>query len=201
MTCGITSAPESFERSKNSNGSASAAKVFVEVVEVTQPDLFNNGLVVVHGLQSFVSPFSPFSCDFDKMTLLSFPFHPNHTATHKMQPPFMRLMLGEAMLRLRSNGFSILALAMKVKYAELVGLTNTTASTKICRSQIRSLLIPRSFHFQAILENQGWEGGTPRTTMFDGLHLELFLVSSSSMLAQRFLVQDEHCSCDVGIGL
>ncbi|KAB1209569.1 hypothetical protein CJ030_MR6G020516 [Morella rubra] len=43
-----------------------------------------------------------------------------------MQPPFMRLMLREAILRLRSNGFSILALAMKAKYDELVGLTNMT---------------------------------------------------------------------------
>ncbi|XP_073226885.1 uncharacterized protein [Cicer arietinum] len=34
----------------------------------------------------------------------------------------MRLMLRDAMLRLRNNGFSILALAMKVKYAELVTL-------------------------------------------------------------------------------
>jgi hypothetical protein len=37
----------------------------------------------------------------------------------------MRLMLRDAMLRLRNNGFSILALAMKVKYAELVTLNNT----------------------------------------------------------------------------
>ncbi|KAB1221436.1 hypothetical protein CJ030_MR2G013160 [Morella rubra] len=165
---------QSFERSKNGNGSASAAKVFVEGMEVTQPDLFNNGLVVIHGLQSFVSPLSPFSCDFDRMTSLSFPFHLDHTATHKKQPPFMRLMLREAMLRLRSNCFSILELAMKVKYAELVSLTNMTASTKICRSQIGSLLIPRSFYFQAILEK--WQ-------VFQAITKCLYITISSLLLS------------------
>lgn len=38
----------------------------------------------------------------------------------------MRLMLRDAMLRLRNNGFSILALAIKVKYQELVNLNNMT---------------------------------------------------------------------------
>ncbi|KAE9603789.1 hypothetical protein Lalb_Chr11g0064561 [Lupinus albus] len=35
-------------------------------------------------------------------------------------------MLPDAMLRLRNNGFSILSLAMKVKYAQLVTLSNMT---------------------------------------------------------------------------
>ncbi|XP_027367916.1 fasciclin-like arabinogalactan protein 21 [Abrus precatorius] len=110
-----------------------AAKVFVGGVEITQPDIFNNGMVVVHGLQGFVSPLSPFSCDVERMTSLSFPFHPDHRSGHHFhapgataQPAIMRLMLRDAMLRLRNNGFSILALAMKVKYAELVTLHNMT---------------------------------------------------------------------------
>ncbi|KAL1326951.1 hypothetical protein HN51_037060 [Arachis hypogaea] len=110
-----------------------ASKVFIGGVEITQPDLFNNGMIVVHGLQGFVSPLSPFSCDVERMTSLSFPFHPDHrsgqhlqTPGATVQPAVMRLMLRDAMLRLRNNGFSILALAMKVKYAELVTLNNMT---------------------------------------------------------------------------
>jgi len=105
-------------------------------VEITQPDLFNNGMVVVHGLQGFVSPLSPFSCEVERMTSLSFPFHPDQRSGHGQhhlpsnnptaQPSMMRLMLRDAMLRLRNNGFSILALAMRVKYAELVTLNNMT---------------------------------------------------------------------------
>ena len=70
------------------------------------------------------------------MTSLSFPFHPDHRSGHGQHhlhsnnaaahPSMMRLMLRDAMLRLRNNGFSILALAMKVKYAELVTLNNMT---------------------------------------------------------------------------
>ncbi|RHN66746.1 hypothetical protein MtrunA17_Chr3g0094921 [Medicago truncatula] len=108
-----------------------SAKVFIGGVEITQPDLFNNGMVVIHGLQGFISPLSPFYCDVERMTSLSFPFHPDHHSgqhiktSGSVQPAIMRLMLRDAMLRLRNNGFSILALAMKVKYAELVTLNNT----------------------------------------------------------------------------
>jgi len=110
-----------------------APKVFIGGVEITQPDLFNNGMLVVHGLQGFVSTLSPFSCDVERMTSLSFPFHPDHRSSAHVHttgatvlPAIMRLMLRDAMLRLRNNGFSILSLAMKVKYAELITLNNMT---------------------------------------------------------------------------
>ncbi|XP_059433608.1 fasciclin-like arabinogalactan protein 21 [Corylus avellana] len=114
------------ERSKNGNDTVASAKVFVDGVEVTRPDLFNNGLVIVHGLQGFMAPLSPFSCDLERMTSLSFPFHHDRAEAHQVHPSIMRLMLRDAMLRLRNNGFSILALAMRVKYADLVGLNNMT---------------------------------------------------------------------------
>jgi len=114
------------ERSKNGNDTMASAKVFIDGVEVTRPDLFNNGLVVVHGLQGFMAALSPFSCDVERMTSLSFPFHPDRTEAHKVHHSVMRLMLRDAMLRLRNNGFSILALALRVKYADLVGLNNMT---------------------------------------------------------------------------
>ncbi|CAH1415646.1 unnamed protein product [Lactuca virosa] len=79
-------------------------------------------MVVIHGLQGFISPLSTFSCDVERMTSLSFPFHPDHHSgqhiqtSGSVQPAIMRLMLRDAMIRLRNNGFSILALAMKVKF-------------------------------------------------------------------------------------
>ncbi|KAL9329669.1 hypothetical protein ACSQ67_004672 [Phaseolus vulgaris] len=134
----ITVTSETLHQNRNTkrNNTIADAKVFVGGVEITQPDLFNNGMVVVHGLQGFVSPLSPFSCEVERMTSLSFPFHPDHRSGHGQHhlhsnnaaahPSMMRLMLRDAMLRLRNNGFSILALAMKVKYAELVTLNNMT---------------------------------------------------------------------------
>lgn len=118
--------------SKNDTASTSAVKVFIGGVEITHPDLFNNGLVVIHGIQGYIAPLSQFSCDVERLNSLTFPFH-QPAAEARMQPhqPFvnhalMRLMLRDAMLRLRNNGFSILSLAMRVKYAELVSLSNMT---------------------------------------------------------------------------
>ncbi|KAJ6733524.1 hypothetical protein OIU74_005323 [Salix koriyanagi] len=49
----------------------------------------------------------------------------------------MRLMLRDAMLRLRNNGFTILSLAMRVKYPELVTLANMTVfALMTCRSSL-----------------------------------------------------------------
>ncbi|KAE9452765.1 hypothetical protein C3L33_15333, partial [Rhododendron williamsianum] len=99
-----------------------ASKVFVGGVEITHPDLFDDGLVVVHGLQGFVSHLSPFSCNIERTTSLSFPPPP---------PPqdasfVMRLMLKDAMLRLRLSGYSIVAVALRVKYPYLVDLKAVT---------------------------------------------------------------------------
>lgn len=88
-------------------------KVFLGGAEIDRPNLFNNGFVVVHGLSGFVSHLSPFSC-------ILGPAHP--------VPAFsvMRLMLRDASMRLRISGYSVLALALRVKYAELAGLQNVT---------------------------------------------------------------------------
>ncbi|KAJ0726849.1 putative FAS1 domain-containing protein [Helianthus annuus] len=104
-------------------------KIFIGGVEITRPDLFNNGLVVVHGLQGYVAPLSPFSCNVERMTSLSFPIDNRQSAAQQsVQYPtyIMRLMLRDAMLRLRNSGFSILALAMKLKSVELLNLQNMT---------------------------------------------------------------------------
>ncbi|KAK1423400.1 hypothetical protein QVD17_18702 [Tagetes erecta] len=106
-------------------------KMFIGGVEITRPDLFNNGLVVVHGLQGYVAPLSPFSCNVERMTSLSFPTQIDNrqsVSQQSVQSPtyIMRLMLRDAMLRLRNSGFSILALALKLKSIELMNLQNIT---------------------------------------------------------------------------
>ncbi|XLT04559.1 hypothetical protein HN51_043359 [Arachis hypogaea] len=51
----ITVTSDSVNRKTSTTASA---KVFFGGVEITQPDLFNNGMVVIHGLQGFIAPFS-----------------------------------------------------------------------------------------------------------------------------------------------
>ncbi|GAB2278365.1 hypothetical protein Dimus_013050 [Dionaea muscipula] len=96
-----------------------ASKIFVGGAEITRPDLVNNGHVVIHGLQGFLSHLSPYSCSIDKMTSLAVP-HPSPAYAA------MRLMLTDVMVRLRTSGYSVLALALRVKYPELVTLHNMT---------------------------------------------------------------------------
>lgn len=95
------------------------SKIFIGGVEITQPDLFNNGEIVVHGLQGFVSHLSPSSCTVERMTSLSFPPLPSESSV-------VRLMVNDVMLRLRISGFSILALALRMKFADLACLKNMT---------------------------------------------------------------------------
>ncbi|KAJ4963797.1 hypothetical protein NE237_023736 [Protea cynaroides] len=103
-------------------------KIYIGGVEITHPDLYNNGVVVVHGLQGFVAPLSPSSCNVGRMNSLSFPTTPSFADhSHSVsQYPLMKLMLRDAMLRLRNNGFSVVSLALWMKYPELVNLRNMT---------------------------------------------------------------------------
>ncbi|KAL7000711.1 hypothetical protein U1Q18_001864 [Sarracenia purpurea var. burkii] len=97
---------------------SNASEVFISGVKITRPDMYNDGVVAVHGLQGFVSHLSPYSCDVERMTSLSFP----------RTPPFflMRLMLKDAMLRLRISGYGVVALALRVKYPQLLNLQTMT---------------------------------------------------------------------------
>ncbi|KAK3028627.1 hypothetical protein RJ639_038400 [Escallonia herrerae] len=90
--------------------------LFINGVEVTRPDLFTSRYVIVHGIQGFLSHLSPLSCHVELMTTLTFP--PDQLATSAFF--VMRLMLKDAMLRLRISGYSVLALAMRHKYRELL---------------------------------------------------------------------------------
>ncbi|XP_010939965.1 fasciclin-like arabinogalactan protein 21 [Elaeis guineensis] len=100
---------------------SSDVKIFVDGVEVTRPDLFNDGRFVIHGIGGFVAPLSPLSCSHGDP-------HPAIAAGASDCPgsAIVQLMLRDAVARLRDSGFSILALAMRVKHAELSGLQNMT---------------------------------------------------------------------------
>ncbi|XP_020699137.1 fasciclin-like arabinogalactan protein 21 [Dendrobium catenatum] len=120
-------------KSNNSVGSndldrdSSGINIFVDGIEITQPDLFNDGQIVIHGIQGCVAPLSTASCGQE-----SFPsdFSPEIDAANDGPNPrstaIMRLMLRDAILRLHEGGYNILALAMRVKYPELAGLNNMT---------------------------------------------------------------------------
>lgn len=95
------------------------SKIFIGGSPIPRPELFNNGHIIIHGLQGFMSHLSPYSCSIDKVTSLSLP-HPSPAYA------VMRLMLTDAMIRLRTSGYSVLALAIRVKYPELVTLHNMT---------------------------------------------------------------------------
>nr|XP_010917283.2 fasciclin-like arabinogalactan protein 21 [Elaeis guineensis] len=112
-------------RPGSNSSSPVAFKIFVDGVEVTRPDLFNDGRIVIHGLQGFVSPLSPLSC---RQDYIPYPksYFPPEIASHRPGSAIVQLMLRDAMVRLRSGGYSILALAMRIKYAELAGLQNMT---------------------------------------------------------------------------
>ncbi|XP_075486203.1 fasciclin-like arabinogalactan protein 21 [Primulina tabacum] len=102
-------------------------KVFVNGVEISHPDLFSNGLVVIHGLQGFVSHLSPVSCDVERMASLSFPAQSLSSRTVPSPSlSIMRLMLKDTILRLRATGYSIASLAMRVKFVHLSELKSIT---------------------------------------------------------------------------
>ncbi|XP_051118746.1 fasciclin-like arabinogalactan protein 21 [Andrographis paniculata] len=102
----------------NAPAAAAARKVFINGIQITKPDLFNNGRLVVHAVQGFVSHLSPHSCNIELMTSLSFSPRPPPTAAFSVR----RLMLKDAMTRLRISGYSIVALVMRVKYSDLADL-------------------------------------------------------------------------------
>nr|GMD73010.1 fasciclin-like arabinogalactan protein 21 [Ipomoea batatas] len=97
------------------NISIAAAAVFVNGAEVTKADLFNNGRVIIHGLQGFVSHLSDLSCEVDRQTTLVVSPAPADGIFAA------RRMLKTAMMQLRASGYSIVALAMRVNALSRIG--------------------------------------------------------------------------------
>ncbi|XP_058079770.1 fasciclin-like arabinogalactan protein 21 [Magnolia sinica] len=98
-------------------------RIFVDGVEITQPDLFNDGTIVIHGLRGYISTLSPLSCKRERMPN---PLSSPPSLASAAASSIVRLMLRDAMLRLRDTGYSVLSLALRVKYAELLNLQNMT---------------------------------------------------------------------------
>ncbi|XP_057538563.1 fasciclin-like arabinogalactan protein 21 [Amaranthus tricolor] len=100
--------------------SVNGTKIFVNGAEITHPDLYVGSRIIIHGVQGFLSHLSPFSCSTEKLTSLALP-HLSSPST-----AFTRIMLIDTMIRLRTSGYSILSLAIKIKFHELVTLHNMT---------------------------------------------------------------------------
>ncbi|KAL6615031.1 hypothetical protein ACP70R_037301 [Stipagrostis hirtigluma subsp. patula] len=104
------------------------ASLYVDGVEVSHPELYNDGRYVVHGLHGFLPPLSHTSC-FEG----SHHHHRRHHLTAKSAATsaataasIVRIMIREAISRLRDGGFGFVSLAMRVKFAELEKFTNLT---------------------------------------------------------------------------
>ncbi|KAM3271743.1 hypothetical protein ACQJBY_042130 [Aegilops geniculata] len=100
------------------------ARIYADGVEVSHPELYNDGRYVVHGLHGFLRPLTH-SC-FDG------PHHHHLTgrsaaaSSAATAASVVRIMIRDAMARLRDGGYGFMALAMRVKFAELEKFANLT---------------------------------------------------------------------------
>ncbi|KQJ97199.1 uncharacterized protein LOC104584165 [Brachypodium distachyon] len=97
------------------------ARIYADGVEVSHPELYNDGRYVVHGLHGFLRPLTH-SC-FDGSHHLTARSAATSTAT---AASVVRIMIREAIARLRDGGYGFMALAMRVKFAELERFANLT---------------------------------------------------------------------------
>ncbi|XP_019169470.1 PREDICTED: fasciclin-like arabinogalactan protein 21 [Ipomoea nil] len=127
-------------------------KVFVNGAEIVQPDIFHNSVMVIHGVEGFLTHLSTKSCNMEEMTTMSFPPQPLGSTTGTMMISIMRLMQNDAILRLESIGYRIVALAMKVKYAEISKLKTMTVFAIDDANLLagNGLLYLSNFHFHVV---------------------------------------------------
>ncbi|XP_020104091.1 fasciclin-like arabinogalactan protein 21 [Ananas comosus] len=121
-----STAPHRRSGDNSSSSAASALKIFIDGVEIARPELFNDGRFVIHGLLGFVAPLSPFSCVQEPRGESNPASADPIRAGSGAAAAVVRLMLRDAIVRLREGGYSVLALAMRVKNAELSALSNMT---------------------------------------------------------------------------
>ncbi|XP_077230676.1 putative fasciclin-like arabinogalactan protein 20 [Tasmannia lanceolata] len=106
-----------------------STKIFINGVEIIRPDVFDDGHVIIHGLQGFIGPLSSSSCKTPLQNpILASPPHAyvSNDPSLSSSSAIMRLMLRDAMVKLHDTGYSVLSLAMKVKSSELLSLQNMT---------------------------------------------------------------------------
>ncbi|CAD6340253.1 unnamed protein product [Miscanthus lutarioriparius] len=115
------------------------ASLYVNGVMVSEPELYDDGRYVVHGLHGFIPPLSRASCvEDDAHAHHHHQVHLHHYRRHHhlsarsaatsaaTAASVVRIMIREAISRLRDSGFGFVALAMRVKFAELEKLSNLT---------------------------------------------------------------------------
>ncbi|CAO2045610.1 unnamed protein product [Urochloa humidicola] len=114
------------------------ASLYIDGVEISHPELYDDGRYVVHGLGGIVPPLSHASCTEGT-------HHHHHqvqahhrsrrhhhlsarsaTASAATAASVVRIMIRDAISRLRDGGFGFVALAMRVKFPELEKLANLT---------------------------------------------------------------------------
>ncbi|KAI4326318.1 hypothetical protein MLD38_031644 [Melastoma candidum] len=107
--------------------STSTSTVRVNGVSISNPDLFNDGLTVVHGLDSVLPP-TLCSGKSPSSAIPNFGLSLNIPLTLSLPPSFlMSFMLHDAIFRLHHGGYNVLSLAIKVRLNDLLSLTNVTA--------------------------------------------------------------------------
>jgi hypothetical protein len=103
------------------------ARIYADGVEVSHPELYNDGRYVVHGLHGFLRPLTH-SC-FDDHGLGHGHLGARSAATATSAATaasVVRIMIRDAIARLRDGGYGFVALAMRVKFAELERFANVT---------------------------------------------------------------------------
>ncbi|PWA72702.1 FAS1 domain-containing protein [Artemisia annua] len=91
--------------------------LFVGGVQITRPDIYNDGHVIVHGIQGYLAHLSVYSCQVEKMTSLSFPSRPT---------AIMRGFVKDAIVRLRMSDYTVLALLIQENVDQLTEMDSMT---------------------------------------------------------------------------
>lgn len=86
---------------------------------MSHPELYNDGRYVVHGLHGFLRPLTHSCFDGPHHHLLA-------GTARSAAASVVRIMIRDAMARLRDGGYGFMALAMRVKFAELEKFANLT---------------------------------------------------------------------------
>ncbi|KAG2650610.1 hypothetical protein PVAP13_1NG462600 [Panicum virgatum] len=114
------------------------ASLYVDGVEISHPELYDDGRYVVHGLHGILPPLTHASCiEGARHHHQVHDVHHHSRRQHHLSArsaaasaaiaaSIVRTMIRDAISRLRDSGFGFVALAMRVKFAELEKLANLT---------------------------------------------------------------------------
>ncbi|KAM3271758.1 hypothetical protein ACQJBY_042138 [Aegilops geniculata] len=102
------------------------ARIYADGVEVSHPELYNDGRYVVHGLHGFLRPLTHSCLDGPHHHHLHAGTARSAAASAVTAASVVRIMIRDAMARLRDGGYGFMALAMRVKFAELEKYANLT---------------------------------------------------------------------------